>query len=169
MRSKAQGRVSARTKCVESHTCFPWRRRRERKRKGPMRLMPPSPPPPPPGGGGGGGGSGGQGRVQGRQHSDVSTARLPVSARTLRGCLIGEGQLNKELIPPALGPPFSARSIRPRYSLAALCLSVCLPVMARPGPLWSTDIAQNNLASASVCTWGSVPHYFSMTGALYKF
>jgi hypothetical protein len=53
---------------------------RERKRKG----------------GGGWGGSGGQGRVQGRQHSDVSTARLPVSARTLRGCLIciGEGQLN---------------------------------------------------------------------------
>jgi hypothetical protein len=26
--------------------------------------------------------------------------RLPVSTRTLRGCLIGEGQLNKELIPP---------------------------------------------------------------------
>jgi hypothetical protein len=34
-------------------------------------------------------------------HSDVST-RLPVSTRTLRGCLIciGEGQLNKELITP---------------------------------------------------------------------
>jgi hypothetical protein len=52
--------------------------------------------------GGGAGGaarpvaSGGQGRVQGRQHSDVSsTARLPVSTRTLRGCLTAEGQLNK--------------------------------------------------------------------------
>jgi hypothetical protein len=56
---------------------------RERKRKGPMGLIPPL------GGGGGaggcgGGGSGGQGRAQGRQHSDVSTARLPVSTRTLR-------------------------------------------------------------------------------------
>jgi hypothetical protein len=56
----------------------------------------------PPGRGGGGGQcSGGQGRVQGRQHSGVSTARLPVSTRTLRGCLIGEGQLNKEPIPPS--------------------------------------------------------------------
>jgi hypothetical protein len=59
---------------------------------------------PPPGRGGGrgrcGGGSGGQGRVQGRKHSDVSTARLPVSTRTLRGCLIGEGQLNKDISPP---------------------------------------------------------------------
>jgi hypothetical protein len=80
---------------------------RERKRKGPMRPMPPSGHTHTQGGGRGGGGgggavrggSGGQGRVQGRQHSDVSTARLPVSTRTLRGCLIGEGQLNIELIP----------------------------------------------------------------------
>jgi hypothetical protein len=49
-----------------------------------------------------GGGSAGHGRVQGRQHSDVSTARLPVSTRTLRGCLIGEGQLNKDIFPPTL-------------------------------------------------------------------
>jgi hypothetical protein len=56
-----------------------------------MRIMPPSGHTPPRvggGRGGGEGGSGGQGRVQGRQHSDVSTARLPVSTRTLRGCLI---------------------------------------------------------------------------------
>jgi hypothetical protein len=84
--------------------------KRERKRKGPMRLMPPSghTHTPSEGGGGGGGGAGagrggprgGQGRVQGRQHSDVSTARLPVSTRTLRGCLIGEGQVNKDIFPP---------------------------------------------------------------------
>jgi hypothetical protein len=49
--------------------------------------------------------------VQGGQHSDVRTARLPVSTQTLRSCLIDGGQLNKELIPlrhppralPALG------------------------------------------------------------------
>jgi hypothetical protein len=53
-------------------------------------------------------GGGGAGAVaakaepkQGRQNSDVSTstAQLPVSAWTLRGCLIGEGQLNTELTP----------------------------------------------------------------------
>jgi hypothetical protein len=44
-------------------------------------------------------------------------------------------------------------------------LSVCLPAMARPGPLWSTDIAQNK-SSASVCTWSSVPHFFSMTSCI---
>jgi hypothetical protein len=55
-----------------------------------------------PTGGGERGGSGGQGQVQGGHHSDVSRSPpwLPVSTRTLRGCLIGEGQLNKELIPP---------------------------------------------------------------------
>jgi hypothetical protein len=50
-----------------------------------------------------GGGSGGQGRIQGRQHSDVGTARLPVSTQTLRvvaSYAIGEGQLDKELILP---------------------------------------------------------------------
>jgi hypothetical protein len=62
--------------------------------------------PPPPGAGGGGagvvrGGSGGRGSDQGGQRGDVSTERLPASTRTLRGCLIGEGQLNKELIPPS--------------------------------------------------------------------
>jgi hypothetical protein len=46
-----------------------------------MGLMPPSEHPPP-------GRVRGRCRVQGRHHSDVSTARLPVSARTLRGCLI---------------------------------------------------------------------------------
>jgi hypothetical protein len=52
--------------------------------------------------------SDGRGRVQGRQRalstpgSCVGTARLPVSTRTLRGCLVGESQLNKELIPPLL-------------------------------------------------------------------
>jgi hypothetical protein len=76
------------------------------------------PPPPPPGGGGGGvrgGGSGGQGRAQGRQRSDVGTARLPVSTRTLRGCLTGEGRLNKdkEPIPPALCPPYHRRPSDP--------------------------------------------------------
>jgi hypothetical protein len=75
---------------------------------------PSTPHPPREGGAAGGGGarcegrgSSGQCRVQVRQHSGVSTARFPVSTRTLRDCLvcIGEGQLNKEPIPSRLERP----------------------------------------------------------------
>jgi hypothetical protein len=47
---------------------------------------------------GGGGDSSGRGSDQGGQRGDVSTERLPASTRTLRGCIIGEGWLTKELI-----------------------------------------------------------------------
>jgi hypothetical protein len=74
--------------------------KRERKRKGPMRLMPPSGHTHPQGGGGGGGagegGSGGQGRVQGRQHSDVSTARLENPTWILANLAPGRGGAHTE-------------------------------------------------------------------------
>jgi hypothetical protein len=36
---------------------------------------------------------------------EITELRLPVSTRTLRGCLIGEGQLNKDISPPYWGHP----------------------------------------------------------------
>jgi hypothetical protein len=82
---------------------------REIKRKGP--------PPPPVGGGAG---SAVAAQAEPKADSAVRTARLPVSARALRGCRIGEGQLDKELTPP---PPLSRVDVR---SCSALLLLLAL-------------------------------------------
>jgi hypothetical protein len=72
---------------------------RERKRKGPIGPMPGAHTPRE----GGGGGSSGQGKAQGRQHSDVSTVQLPSSGQYVDTAWLPHRRrpaYNKELIPP---------------------------------------------------------------------